>query len=360
MIRARETFELARARMIVFLREPEVVFWVFAFPLILAAVLGWAFRDAKVEPSQVALLRGPGAEALAARLEGAENVALTWLETRDDALARLRRGALDALIEPAPDALAPPRLVLDPSRPEADATRLRLLVALGAVAVDGGDGGDGGAAAPRAPLLELDPIEERGSRYGDFLFPGLLGLNLMGTGMWLLGMATADLRQRKLLKRLLVTPMRRESFLAGLIGARMAFLAAEITVLAAFGAWVLKVPFEGGPLAFVVLCVLGALSFAGLGMLATARVKTVAGASGLLNVVMMPMWLLSGVFFSYERFPELLHPVLRVLPLSALNDALRATMLEGHGLAGIGFELGVLAAWGAAAFLLALRLFRWQ
>jgi ABC-type polysaccharide/polyol phosphate export permease len=358
VIRPRETFELARARMLVFLREPEVVFWVFAFPLVLAAVLGWAFRDAEVEPSQVALVKGAGAEALAQRLADVENVELTWFDTRDEVLAKLRRGTLDALIEPADGtgdeaedgADAPPRLVLDPSRPEADATRLRLLVALGAAAGDGA----------RRPLLALDPIEERGSRYVDFLFPGLIGLNLMGTGMWLLGMATADLRQRKLLKRLLVTPMRKESFLGGLIGARMAFLAAEVAVLAAFGAFVLGIPFEGGLAPFAALSVLGALSFAGLGMLATARVKTVQGASGLLNVAMMPMWLLSGVFFSYERFPEFLHPALRLLPLSALNDGLRATMLEGAGVAGIGPELLVLTVWGAVSFLLALRFFRWQ
>ena len=178
--------------------------------------------------------------------------------------------------------------------------------------------------------------------------------------MWSIGFAVADLRRRKVLKRLLVTPMRRSSLLLSLLLARLVWLVAELFVLVAFGILALGVPFRGNPLSFLALSFAGATVFAGLGLLATARARTIEAASGMLNVVMMPMWLASGVFFSYERFPDAVQPLLRLLPLTALNDALRALMLDGASLASILPELGVQAAWGVAAFLAALRIFRWE
>jgi ABC-type multidrug transport system permease subunit len=238
---------------------------------------------------------------------------------------------------------------LDPARPEADVARLRIerrLLAADGIATDG--------------LTQTEEVEARGSRYVDFLFPGLLGMNLMSTGMWSIGFAVADLRRRKVLKRLLVTPMRRSSLLASFLLSRLVWLSVELAVLVAFAVLVLGVPFRGGVAAFLVLALVGATVFSGLGLLATARVKTLEAASGMLNLVMMPMWLASGVFFSYERFPDAVHPVLRLLPLTALNDALRAVMLDGGGAAAIAPELGVLVAWGVLGFLLALKIFRWQ
>ena len=127
-----------------------------------------------------------------------------------------------------------------------------------------------------------------------------------------------------------------------------------------FGAWVLGVPFRGDVVSYLAVSVFGALVFAGMGILVASRVRTIEGVSGLMNVVMLPMWLASGVFFSYERFPEFTHVALRLLPLTALNDALRAIMLDGESLLNQGPELAVLAGWGIFSFAIALRIFRWE
>lgn len=343
MARRTELWELTRTRVLIFLREPEVIFWVFFFPLALAAALGFAFRSTEAKPSRVGVLPGAGSAALVARLGAVEDLEAEVVDDPAEAEARLRRGVLDGLLEAAD----PPRLRLDPNRPEAELTRLRVLRALEAEAVRD------------ASRVAIDPVLESGSRYVDFLFPGLLGMNLMSTGMWLIGFAVAELRQRKLLKRMLVTPMSRVSFLFSFLLARLVFLVLEVLALLAFGVWVLGVPFRSDVLTFLAVCMVGAVIFAGLGMLSTARVKTIQGASGMLNVFMLPMWLFSGVFFSYERFPEAFHPLLRLLPLSALNDALRAVILDGTSLVGVSAELLILAVWGAVSFFLALKLFRW-
>ena len=339
----RELLELTRVRVLLFVREPEALFWVFAFPLVMAAVLGFAFRSSEPPPSRVLVLAGPGAVELVARLAAAEGLEAELAGDEQSATRDLRKGNVDIVIEVG----TPPALRLDPARQEAVNARLRVEAALR-------DAADGPPVAVARPQVAL------GSRYIDFLFPGLLGMNLMGTGMWSIGFAIAELRQRKLLRRLLVTPMRRSNFLASFLLARLCFLVLEISVLVSFGVWVLDVPMRAPLFSFALVTLLGAISFAGLGLLAASRVRTIQGASGMLNLVMMPMWLGSGVFFSYERFPEFLHPVLRLIPLTALNDALRGLMLDGDPMGSLLAPLGVLLAWGVLSFVLAVRIFRWE
>jgi ABC-type multidrug transport system permease subunit len=349
----RELWELTRVRTVMLLREPEALFWVFVFPLVLAGVLGFAFQSSGPSPSVVAVT-GDAPAGLVDALSGDDLLEVRAVRDEGEALLGLRNGRFDAVVSPAAPSAAgapaePPRVRLDPARPEADVARLRIerrLLAADGIATDG--------------LTQTEEVEARGSRYVDFLFPGLLGMNLMGTGMWSIGFAVADLRRRKVLKRLLVTPMRRSSLLASFLLSRLVWLFVELLVLVAFGVLALGVPFRGGAVVFLVLAFLGATVFSGLGLLATARVKTLEAASGMLNLVMMPMWLASGVFFSYERFPESVQPALRLLPLTALNDALRAVMLDGGGPAAIASELAILAAWGVVGFLVALKIFRWQ
>jgi ABC-type multidrug transport system permease subunit len=350
MGRLRELGELTRVRVLLFLREPEALFWVFVFPPLLAAVLGFAFRSGGVSPSLVGLVDGPGADDLARALEEAEHLELERFATAAEAERGLARARLDALVRPDP-AGGVPRVAFDPQRPEGETARLRIELALALPAHEDGD-------APH--VVAREPVEATGTRYVDFLFPGLLGLNLMGTGMWGIAFAVADARRRKYLKRMIVTPMRRASFFLSFLLSRLVFLVLEMAALTAFGIWVLGVPFRGGVLGFALVSLFGALAFAGLGLLVASRVRTIEGVSGLMNLVMMPMWLGSGVFFSYERFPDAVQPWLRLLPLTAVNDALRALMLDGEGLAGQLPELAVTIAWTGIAFAVALRIFRWQ
>ncbi len=349
--RTRELFELTRVRVMLFLREPEAVFWVFVFPIVLAAVLGFAFRRTGIQASRIGVVQSASLEALVSALEGSEHVELVRYTPGESARGErdLRRAGIDLLLEAPPFEGAPPRVALDPTRTEAETARLRVERALEQVS----------GSSPRL-ALDVAEVTEAGSRYVDFLFPGLLGMNLMGTGMWGIGFAIADVRRRKFLKRLLVTPMRRSSFLLSFMFSRLVFLVLEVAALVLVGRWILGVPFRSGVLDFALASTLGALTFAGLGILVASRVRTIEGVSGLLNLVMMPMWLGSGVFFSYERFPVLVQPLLKALPLTALNDVLRALMLDGDALATRGRELLVLALWALVSFAVALRVFRWE
>jgi ABC-type multidrug transport system permease subunit len=346
--RRHEIFELTRVRVLLFLREPEAIFWVFLFPLVLAGVLGFAFRSKGVEPARVGLVEGAGSTRLSEVLACDPHVELVPFATRAEGQKKLERAAVDVLLEAGTEALAP-IMAFDPARPESENARVRVLRALELER-------SGGAAAP---VLE-QPVGAIGTRYIDFLFPGLLGMNLMGTGMWGIGFAIADTRRRKFLKRLLVTPMRRSSFFLAFMLSRGVWLMLELLVLGLFAVFVLDVPLRGGPLAFAAVSVLGAATFAGLGILVASRARTIEAVSGLMNLVMMPMWLGSGVFFSYERFPAAVQPLLKLLPLTALNDALRAVCLDGAGLTELGAPLAILAGWGVACFALALRIFRWE
>lgn len=346
--RTREIFELTRVRVLLFLREPEAIFWVFVFPLVLAGVLGFAFRSRGIEPARVGLVEGAGADRLAEVLGKDEHVELVRFAVRAEGQKKLERAAVDVLLEPAADPLAP-RLAYDPARPEGEQARVRVLRALELER-------SGGEAAP----VELQPVGAIGTRYIDFLFPGLLGMNLMGTGMWGIGFAIADTRRRKFLKRLLVTPMRRSSFFLSFMLSRGVWLVLELLVLGLFGLFVLDVPLKGSAWLFGLACALGAFTFAGIGILTAARARTIEAVSGLMNLVMMPMWLGSGVFFSNERFPAAAQPFLELLPLTALNDALRAICLDGAGLFEIARPLMILAAWAVGSFAVALRIFRWE
>lgn len=346
MPRLEETIALARVRTLLIMRQPEIVFWVFAFPVLLAVVLGFAFRTTGAADSPVGIMPGvPGAEALAARLEAEPGIEVRRFASTEAARLALRGGAIDLLLE----AGAPPVLHLHPARQESETARLRVLRTL-----------ELPPPADRVEAGRVRAVDEPGSRYIDFLLPGLIGLNLYGTGLWAIGFGVADARQKKLLRRYLVTPMRRSSYMASFMVFRLLFLALELTLITGFGVWVLGVPMRGSVLLFTLVSLLGAVSYAGVGMLAVSRVKTIEGASGMINLATIPVWLGSGVFFSYERFPEFVQPALRALPLTPLNDALRDVMLDGAGLITVLPDLGLIAAWGVVSFAVALRVFRWE
>ena len=261
--------------------------------------------------------------------------------------ARLAKGTVDLELVWTPPDHATYRF--DPTRAEA---RLARLVVDAAVQR---------ALGRRDPARVAEHTEvPRGRRYIDFLLPGLIAMNLMGSALWGVGFAVVQERKGKLLRRFAVTPMRQRDFLLSFILSRLVFLVAEVAALIGFGTLAFDVTVEGSVFDFAVVCLVGGLAFTGLSMLVAARTASVEVASGLMNLVMLPMWILSGTFFSYERFPEVLHPALQALPLTALNDGLRAIVNDGAGLGAVLPELGVLALWGVLPFALALKLFRWR
>jgi ABC-2 type transport system permease protein len=318
--------ELTLARLREFLREPEAIFWVFAFPLLMALALGVAFRSERTQEVAVGVLRGQGGEAIATVLRATKGIAVREL-TSDEMDSALRNGDVVLVVQAPPTQGAAPAYIFDPTRPESRGARMQVDHALQRAA--------GRADVWNAPDRE---VVTPGSRYIDWLLPGLLGMNIMGTGLWSIGFAVVIARSRKLLKRFMATPMPRGAYLLSHFLARLVFLVLEVGALLVFGSF----------------------AFAGLGLLVASRARTIEVVSGLMNLVMLPMWLLSGVFFASSNFPDLAQPFIRALPLTALNDALRAVMLEGRGVAGVAREIAVLGVWGVGSFLLAIRLFRWR
>ncbi len=340
-------WQLVLVRYREFFREPEAVFWVFVFPVLLTAGLGIAFRNQAPPETSVAVVGGtPATDSARVALESGGGITVQTL-TDSAANEALRTGRVSLVVAPEPEGRVEYRY--DKDRPEGRIARLQVDAAVQAAA---------GRSDPVGTSERL--VSEPGARYVDFVVPGLLGMNLMGSGIWGLGFAIVDSRRKKLLKRLIATPMSRTQYLASFVLSRLTMLIVEVGVLLGFAALVFGVPIRGSILVLGVVCLLSALAFSALGLLIASRAQTVEGVSGLMNLVMLPMWIFSGVFFSASRFPSPLQPFIQALPLTAVNDALRATMLEGAGLPRLAPELAVIGGWLAISFFLALRLFRWR
>jgi ABC-2 type transport system permease protein len=334
--------QLTLVRFREFWREPEAIFWVFVFPILLAAGLGIAFRNRPADVLKIATVTPELARAL--RREKLLDVEQLSSANAEDSL---RTGKVALLAVPAPGGTVVYRY--DDTNPEGRTARMLADRAIQRAA---------GRADPVASSDRL--MREPGSRYIDFLIPGLVGMNLMGSAIWGMGYAIVDARRKKLMKRLIATPMPRHYYLLSFVLSRLLLLVVEVGVLLGFGALVFQVPVRGSLVDLAVLCVLGSMSFCALGLLIASRAQTIEAASGLMNAVMMPMWIVSGVFFSAQRFPSIVQPAINALPLTVLIDALRKNMLQGGSLAQVAPQLGVLGAWLIVCFTLALRLFRWR
>src|SRR6202142_860774 len=329
-------------------RGPEVIFWVFGFPILLALGLGIAFRDKPAEVIRVAIVSGPESQNALTLIQRAPSGSNIHADVLDEpaALRGFRVGKYDLVIESNPQGGYVYRY--DPARPDSLFARARVDDSLQA-------GAGRKDPVPTSAVAATEP----GSRYIDFLIPGLLGMNLMNAAMWGIGFALVDMRQRKLLKRFVGTPMRRSDFLLALTSSRLVLMLIEVALLLSLGVLAFHMRVLGSLFSIVLIGAIGAISFGGLGLLAASRAQKIESASGLMNLVMMPMWIFSGVFFSGERFPAVIQPFIKALPLTALNDALRATILEGASLASQSQRLLVLAVWAVVSFVLALRWFRW-
>jgi ABC-2 type transport system permease protein len=341
-------WHLLLARMLELRREPEVVFWVFVFPLLLALGLGIAFRNKPGDATSVAIVAGARSQEVVALLERSpqHGSLKIWTLSAEAARKGFRLGKHDLVIEP--DSEEGIRYRYDPARPES-------VLALAEV----NDALQAAAGRKNAVATTVITSSEPGSRYIDFLIPGLLGMNLMNSGMWGIGFALVDMRQRKLLKRFVGTPMRRGDFLLALMSSRLVLMIIEIGLLLTLGVLVFHMRVLGSVFAIGLLGSAGAMAFGGVGLLTASRAQKIESVSGLMNLVMMPMWIFSGVFFSYERFPARIQPLIKALPLTALNDALRASILEGTPILHQWSRLLVLGLWGGISFVLALRWFRW-
>jgi len=347
MTRKSPLLQLVHARVLVFLREPATLFWVFLFPVILALVLGMAFRDRPPEPPRIGVVTGIASSATLHDIY-AKSARVHLAEAPAEELQRkLDKGAIDVIV--GLDEAGAATYHFDPQRAEARLARL---------VVDEELQRHYGRADP-VTISERTEMP-RGARYIDFLLPGLIAMNLMGSALWGVGYGMVAERSKKLMRRFATTPLSRTQFIASYIISRLAFLALEVAFLIGFGALVFDVEVQGNVGLLMLVALLGVMCFTGFAVLCASRTASVEVVSGFVNALTLPMWLLSGTFFSYERFPEVLQPIIRVLPLTALNDALRAITNDGAGVAAIAPQLAILAGWGTVTFVIGVRLFRWK
>ncbi len=339
-------YQLTLARFRGFVREPEAVFWTFVFPILMASGLGIAFRQRGPDKVHVGvLMASPRSDTLLRHLGSDSGIVAQGFADSAGAKA-LRSGKIALLVVPGPNGV---RYVYDPARSEAGTAKM---VADRVIQTSAG-------RTDPIPITN-SYISEKGSRYIDFVVPGLLGMNLMGSSIWGLGFAIVTARNQKLLKRMMATPMSRAQYLLSFLLSRLVFLVFEVVTLLAFAHFVFGVPLRGSLGVLGLVAIVGSISFGTLGLLLSSRATTTEGVSGLMNFVMLPMWIFSGVFFSSANFPAIAQPLIRLLPLTAVNDALRANMLEGATLAGVAPQLLILFVWMVVSFTAALKLFRWR
>jgi ABC-2 type transport system permease protein len=334
-------YQLTSTRFRLFLREPEAIFWVFIFPILLAVGLGIAFRNRPADVLPVAATTTELTQALAADPG-------LHATTMDEAAGthELAVGTIDLLAIQRPDGVT---YKYDSTNPDARTARLLAERAIQT------------AAGRRDAIASQNQfVHETGARYIDFVVPGLLGMNLMGSAIWGMGFAIVEARQKKLLKRMVASPMPRWQYMASFILSRLVMLVIEVLVFVGFSRLAFGVPIRGSLLDLAIICLITSLSFSALGLLIASRAKTMEAASGLMNLVMLPMWILSGVFFSATRFPAVIQPLVRALPLTAAIDALRSNMLQGVGLNHLLMPVAILLGWLVVPFAVSLKIFRWR
>src|SRR5579864_3816642 len=347
--------ELYLTRLREFYRQPARIFWVYGFPTLLAIGLGMAFRNRPPAHVQVDFVQNaasaPIEKALhayeAKPLEAGRTGIILKVVSEAEAAERLRNGETPLVVEPVVKRYESERPEVnyryDPTRPEATTARLVCDDAL-----------QRAFGRPDSVVTHDTLVEEPGTRYIDFLIPGLIGLNTMGGGLWGVGFLLVNFRIAKLLKRFMATPMPRRDFLMAILGARLTFLVPDVGALLLLGVFMFGMPIRGNFALLILVELVGGLAFAGIGLLVASRASSTETISGLMNLVMLPMWLFSGVFFKSEYFPPAFQPFIRALPLTQLVDALRLIILRGAGLFDVALPLAILTAWALGTFWLAL------
>lgn len=343
-MRWRVVQQVARTAFVEFWRSPAAVFWTYGFPLMMAVVLGFAFQPGTPPPVPVAVLDVPAATAVYETVRSSSRLSVELLapDVADQALARGRVALLIKIDD------GQPVLRSDPTRPEAELARLLVERAIH-------EERQGGLESIRA-----EDEDRPGSRYIDFLIPGLIGLNLLGAGMWGVGFNLVQMRVQNLLRRLFVTPMKRSEFLAGYLLGRSVLVIPEALAILLFGVLLWGVPFRGSYLVALLVIVIGGWTFTGIGCLCASRARTIETIGGVMNAVQLPMWILGGTFFANEALEGPVRWAAECMPLTHVNRVLRDVMLESGTLADVWLPLLLLLAAGVLCFTLAMRLFRWQ
>jgi ABC-2 type transport system permease protein len=359
------------------IREPGVLFWGILFPILMSLGLGLAFtkktdiiRKVAVITKSEALSDISDNSILSVFLEKrceknpsgsreswiwrytikdeklGNSIFLIYEMKWDDAMTLLKRGTINVLLLGLNNSV---EYHFDPMNPDAQLTYLKLCSVVGK-----------GEVQPVQSNAEIKPLTVKGTRYIDFLVPGLMTMGIMMSSMWGISYGIIEKRSKKLLRRLVATPMRKSHFLMALITVRIIMNFIESGALFIFALLAFKMTIQGNILALILLFLAGNIAFAGLAILISSHTSNTEVGNGLINFVVMPMMILSGIFFSYQNFPEWSLPVIRKLPLTILTDAARSIFNEGAGYSQTVFPIIILTAIGALFFTVGLKVFKWH
>jgi ABC-2 type transport system permease protein len=374
IFRFKQLTRLISAQFFEIIREPGVLFWGILFPILMALGLGLAFTKKVESTRKIAIIKTPEfasdssalGQFLAQRCEknqvadgkewrwrytikdekSGNSIFLFYQMEWEEALKFLKRGTVNLLLTSSGKTI---EYNFDPLNSDAQISYLKLSPEIGA-----------GEAIKVKSNAEIKPMKVTGTRYIDFLVPGLIGMGVMMSSMWGISYGIIEKRSKKLLRRLVATPMKKSHFLIALITVRVAMNFIEALVLFLFSLIAFKMTIQGDISALIVLFLAGNIAFAGIAVLTSCHTSNTEVGNGLVNFVVFPMMILSGIFFSYQNFPEWSLPVIRNLPLSILTDGLRSIINEGAGYHEIAMPSIILTVTGVVFFIAGLKVFKWH
>jgi ABC-type multidrug transport system permease subunit len=375
-IRFKQLWQLISALFREIIREPEVLFWGILFPILMSLGLGLAFTKKTTVIRKVAIINiseNPLLvyhSAIESFLEkncekDSSKEAGTWLWKYtirdeklgnsvflfynlkwDDAVRLLKRGTINVLLTGINDSV---KYEFDPMNPDAQLTYLKLSSVIGQ-----------GSIQPVASNSDIKPLTVTGTRYIDFLVPGLITMGVMMSSMWGISYGIIEKRSKKLLRRLVATPMKKSHFLIALITVRVTMNFIESLVLFLFALFAFRLSIQGSISALILVFLAGNIAFAGIAVFVSSRTSNTEAGNGMINFVVFPMMILSGIFFSYQNFPDWSLPVIRNLPLTMLTDGVRSIFNEGAGYHEVALPILILLIVGISFFSIGLKIFKWH
>ena len=359
------------------IREPGVLFWGILFPILMSLGLGIAFTKKADVLRKVAIidpLRNNYSEDSIPTLyhffeknceknsQAGKNDYQWKLTLKDEklgnsiflfyrmdwqqAMMQLKRGTVNVVLRENERNI---EYHFDPLNPDAQLTFLKLNGLMGE-----------GKIIESESDPNIIPLTVTGTRYIDFLIPGLIAMGVMMSCMWGISYGLIEKRSKKLLRRLVATPMKKSYFLVALITVRIAMNFIESLILFIFALFVFDMVIQGSISALILLFISGNIAFAGIAVFVSSNTSNTEVGNGLINFVVFPLMVLSGIFFSYHNFPDWSIPVIQKLPLTILADGIRSIFNEGAGFSEVGIPILVLSATGIVFFSAGLKIFKWH
>ena len=377
LFRLKQLWQLIIALFREIIREPGVLFWGILFPILMSLGLGLAFTKKADVTRKVAIINkddgsfnSSGNSILSNFLDKSceknpfagkqlwvwrytikdeklgNSIFLIYDMKWDEAMTLLKRGTINVLLIGLNNSV---EYHFDPMNPDAQLTYLKLSTVVGK-----------GEVQSVQSNSQIKPLTVKGTRYIDFLVPGLMTMGIMMSSMWGISYGIIDKRSKKLLRRLVATPMKKSHFLIALITVRVIMNFIESGALFIFALLAFKITIQGNITALIFMFLAGNIAFAGLAILISSHTSNTEVGNGLINFVVMPMMILSGIFFSYQNFPEWSLPVIRKLPLTILTDGARSIFNEGAGYREVALPILILTAIGILFFTIGLKIFKWH